>query len=203
MAALDLSKSSIQSSIGPSTLHLAPRRTKSTKPKQASLSLLFLGAGLCASSSNVPAISLNEYPSKRRRVHHRLSPPLSLTNLFLPLHIIQVADWPCWPCLLSGRVGRWDNVRVPIVSPRPPAPENLHHRSPPAQISSSSPPSSSSSSMRPLPGWPTPLPPSTLQALRTSRIHHLFAFSCNKLPLSSSPQAPIPFSRDTASLPVK
>lgn len=120
VAALDLSKSSIQSSIGPSTLHLAPRRTKSTKPKQASLSLLLLGDGLCASSSNVPVISLNEYPSKRRRVHHRLFPPLSLTNLFLPLHIIQVAGWPCWPCLLCGRVGRWDNVRVPIVSPRPP-----------------------------------------------------------------------------------
>lgn len=95
----------------------APRA--STKPKQASLSLLFLGAGLCASSSNVPVISLNEYPSKRGRVHHRLFPPLSLTNLFLPLHIIQVAGWPCWPCLLCGRVGRWDNVRVPIVSPRP------------------------------------------------------------------------------------
>lgn len=72
----------------------------------------------------------------------------------------------------------------------PPPPENLHQRSPAVQIS---PPSSSCPSMRPLPGWPTPLPPSALQALRTSRIHHPFAFSCNKLPLLPRPRHPDPF----------
>lgn len=70
VAALGLPKSSIHPEQLPALDQGAPGRQTQTG---ISLSSISLGAGLCASHhQNVSVISLNEYPSKSRRVHHSL-----------------------------------------------------------------------------------------------------------------------------------